>query len=133
VALNLSPGDSALLTEILPELLHMGYKLEPFGMHSFLLQGSPGDHPSDNDQSVIEMVLENIKDGASGLHKSYRERIAKTLAKKHAVKTGVKLNNDEMRVIVEQLADLSQPNIHFEGKPTFIEVKKDHLSTVFGY
>jgi len=133
LALNLSPGDSALLTEILPELLHMGYKLEPFGMHSFLLQGSPGDHPSDNDQSVIEMVLENIKDGASGLHKSYRDRIAKTLAKKHAVKTGVKLNNDEMRVIIEQLADLSQPNIHFEGKPTFIEVKKDQLSTVFGY
>jgi DNA mismatch repair protein MutL len=79
------------------------------------------------------MVLENIKDGVSGLHKSFRDRIAKTLAKKHAVKTGIKLSHDEMRVIIEQLADLSQPNIHFEGKPTFIEIKKDYLSSVFGY
>ena len=133
VALNLSPGDAALLTEIVPDLLHMGYKLEPFGQHSFLLQGSPSDHPSENDQSVIEMVLENVKDGVSGLHKSFRERIAKALAKKHAVKTGVRLSHDEMRVIVEQLAELSQSNTHFEGKPTFIEVKKDYLSTVFGF
>ena len=132
VALNLSPGDSALLTEILPDLLHMGYKLEPFGQHSFLLQGSPSDHPSENDQSVIEMILENVKDGISGLHKSFRERIARTLAKKHGVKTGVMLSADEMRVIIEQLAELSQSNTHFEGKPTFIEVKKDYLSTVFG-
>ena len=132
VALNLSPGDSALLTEILPDLLHMGYKLEPFGQHSFLLQGSPSDHPSENDQSVIEMILENVKDGISGLHKSFRERIARALAKKHGVKTGVMLSADEMRVIIEQLAELSQSNTHFEGKPTFIEVKKDYLSTVFG-
>jgi len=133
VALNLSPGDAALLAEIVPDLLHMGYKLEPFGEHSFLLQGSPSDHPSDNDQSVIEMILENVKDGVSGLHKSFRERIAKTLAKKHAVKTGVRLSHDEMRVIVEQLAELALSNTHFEGKPTFIEVKKDYLSTVFGF
>ena len=132
VALNLSPGDAALLSEIIPDLLHVGYKIEPFGQHSFLLQGSPSDHPSENDQSVIEMILENVKDGVSGLHTSFRERIAKTLAKKHAVKSGAKLSHDEMRVIVEQLADLVQSNTHFDSKPTFIEVKKDYLSNVFG-
>lgn len=132
VALNLSPGDAALLNEIMPDLLHMGYQLEPFGQNSYLLQGSPSDYNSENDQSVIEMILENVKDGVSGLHKSYRERIAKTLAKKHAIKSGSKLHSDEMRLIIEQLQELPQYTTHFEGKSIFLEVKKDYLANVFG-
>ena len=132
VALQLSPSDAQILQSILPDLLHMGYQLEPFGGNAFLLQGSPADHPSENEQSVIEMVLEDVKDGASGLHQSYKEKISKTLARKHAVKTGTKLALDEMRVMVEELQACKSSVSHFDGKPIFIEVKKEYLSEVFG-
>jgi DNA mismatch repair ATPase MutL len=97
IAIQLSPTDAQLLQSILPDLLQMGYQLEPFGNNAFLLQGSPADHPSEDNQSVIEMMLEDVKDASSTLHHSYKEKIAKTLARKHAVKAGKKLDEMEYR------------------------------------
>jgi DNA mismatch repair protein MutL len=131
IAIQLSPTDAQLLQSILPDLLHMGYQLEPFGNNAFLLQGSPADHPSENNQSVIEMVLEDVKDAASTLHQSYKEKIAKTLARKHAVKAGKKLDEMEMLDLVERLAQCSNNTTHFDGKPIYVEVKNDYLNDIF--
>ncbi len=130
--INLSASDAQLMQTILPDLLHMGYQLEPFGNNTFLLQGSPADHPTDNDQLVLEMILEDIKDASSSLHQQYRERIAKAMARKHAVKSGAVLSEEVMRDIVERLSLCLQSAIHFDGKPIFVEVKKDFLTDSFG-
>jgi DNA mismatch repair protein MutL len=110
----------------------MGYQLEPFGTNTFLLQGSPADHPTDNDQQVLEMILEDIKDATSSLHQQYRERIAKAMARKHAVKSGAILSEELMRDIVERLSLCLQAGVHFDGRPIFVEVKKDFLTDSFG-
>ncbi|MEN9950732.1 MAG: mismatch repair endonuclease MutL [Bacteroidota bacterium] len=130
--INLSAVDAQLMQSLLPDLLHMGYQLEPFGANAFLLQGAPADHPSDNDQQVLEMIMEDIKDGTASLHQQYRERMAKSLARKHAVKTGTKLAEETMRDIVERLSLCMQPTIHFDGSPMFVEVKRDFLTDNFG-
>ena len=130
-AISLSVADAQLLQHILPDLLHMGYQLEPFGNNTFLLQGSPADHPSENNQSVIEMILEDVKDAASTLHQSYKEKMAKTLARKHAVKAGKKLDEMEMLDLVERLAQCRNNTTHFDGKPIYVEVKNDYLSDIF--
>ena len=130
--IQFSPSDYQLISEILPDLLHMGYQLEPFGVHTFVLQGSPADYPTENHRSVIEMILEDVKTSTSTLHQSYKERIAKTMARKHAVKIGVKLENKLMREIVDQLSRLPNYQTHFDGKPLYVEVKKDYLNNVFG-
>ena len=130
--INLSASDAQLMQTILPDLLHMGYQLEPFGNNTFLLQGSPADHPTDNEQLVLEMILEDIKDVSYSLHQQYRERIAKAMARKHAVKSGAILTEEVMRDIVERLSLCLQSAIHFDGKPIFVEVKKDFLTDSFG-
>jgi len=131
IAIQLSPTDTQLLQSILPDLLHMGYQLEPFGNNAFLLQGSPADHPSENNQLVIEMILEDVKDAASTLHQSYKEKIAKTLARKHAVKAGKKMDEMEMLDLVERLSQCSNNSTHFDGKPIYVEVKNDYLNDIF--
>ncbi len=130
--IQFSPSDYQLINEILPDLLHMGYQLEPFGVHTFVLQGSPADYPTENHRSVIEMILEDVKTSTSTLHQSYKERIAKTMARKHAVKIGVKLENKLMLEIVDQLSRLLNYQTHFDGKPLYVEVKKDYLNNIFG-
>jgi DNA mismatch repair protein MutL len=131
IAIQLSPTAAQLLQSILPDLLQMGYQLEPFGNNAFLLQGSPADHPSENNQSVIEMIIEDVKDAASTLHHSYKEKIAKTLARKHAVKAGTKLDEMEMLDLVERLSQCKNNVTHFDGKPIYVEVKNDYLSDIF--
>lgn len=130
--IQFSASDYQLMNEILPDLLHMGYQLEPFGVHTLVLQGSPADYPTENHRSVIEMILEDVKNSTSTLHQSYKERIAKTMARKHAVKVGVKLNERLMREIIDQLSRLPNFQTHFDGKPMYVEVKKDYLNNIFG-
>ena len=130
-AMQLSPADAQLLQGILPDLLQMGYQLEPFGSHAFLLQGSPADHASENDAAVIEMILEDIKDIGSTLHRSYKERMAKTLARKHAIKAGKTLTIEEMRDLLERISCCENPIMHFDGKPLLVEVKGSFLSDTF--
>lgn len=131
IAIQLSPTDAQLLQSIVPDLLQMGYQLEPFGANAFLLQGSPADHPSENNQAVIEMIIEDVKDAASTLHTSYKEKIAKTLARKHAVKSGKKLDEMEMLDLVERLVQCKSNVTHFDGNPIYVEVKNDYLSDIF--
>ena len=130
--IQFSPSDHQLITEILPDLLHMGYQLEPFGVHTFVLQGAPADFPQENHLSVIEMILEDVKTSTSTLHQSYKERISKTMARKHAFKVGVKLEKRVMCEIIDQLSRLPNYQTHFDGKPLFVEVKKDYLNNLFG-
>ena len=130
--IQFSPADYQLINEILQDLQHMGYQLEPFGVHTFVLQGSPADYPTENHRSVIEMILEDVKTSTSTLHQSYKERIAKTMARKHAVKIGAKLENKLMHEIVDQLSRLPNYQTHFDGKPLYVEVKKDYLNNIFG-
>ncbi len=132
VAIQLSPTDAGLLQEILPDLLHLGYQLEPFGAHAFLLQGGPAGYQEENEQSLMEMILEDVKDSTSTLHKSYRAKMAKTLARRHAIKAGKKLTSEEMKDLVSQLELCNQSATHFDGRPIFVEVKKDYLIEVFG-
>ena len=132
VAIQLSPTDAGLLQEILPDLLHLGYQLEPFGAHAFLLQGGPAGYQEENEQSLMEMILEDVKDSTSTLHKSYRSKMAKTLARRHAIKAGKKLTSEEMKDLVSQLELCNQSATHFDGRPIFVEVKKDYLIEVFG-
>jgi DNA mismatch repair protein MutL len=132
VAIQLSPADAGLLQEIVPDLLNLGYQLEPFGAHAFLLPGGPAGYPEENEQLLMEMILEDVKDSTSTLHKSYRTKMAKTLARRHAIKAGKKLTSEEMKDLVSQLELCNQSAAHFDGRPIFVEVKKEYLIEVFG-
>ncbi len=131
-AITLSPSDAQLLQSLLPDLLHLGYQLELFGNNTFVVQGSPADHPTENNQAVIEMILEDVKDSTSKLHQSYKEKISKTLARKHGIRVGTKLDEKEMLELLDLLSICAQPKVHFDGKPIYVEVKNDYLSGVFG-
>ena len=131
-AIQFSPSDFQLVGSILPDLLQMGYQLEAFGINTYVLQGAPADFPSENHRSVIEMILEDVKTSTSTLHQSYKEKIAKTMARKHAIKIGSKLDTRLMRDIVDQLSRLPNYHTHFDGKPLYMEVKKEYLGSIFG-
>ena len=77
------------------------------------------------------MILEDVKDIGSTLHRSYKERMAKTLARKHAIKAGKTLTVEEMRDLLERISCCENPVMHFDGKPLLVEVKGSFLSDTF--
>jgi DNA mismatch repair protein MutL len=130
--LSLSAPDAILLTELLPDLLPLGYSIEPFGKDSFILRGTPADTRQGNERSALEEMLEQYKHFTSEIRFSRRERLIRTLARQHAVKAGAILDETEMRTLVDDLFSCKQYNVTPGGDPTFIEFKKDYVEKLFG-
>jgi len=132
VTLELSVTDAVLLKELLPDLNQLGYLLEPFGNNTFVIQGSPADITDGNEKVAVEKMLEQYKHFSSDLKFSKREKLFRSLALQQSVKAGVSLTEKEMKTLVEDLFNCATPNITPNGKPTYLEFKKDEMDKMFG-
>lgn len=132
VTLELSPQDSALLQELLPDLELLGYKIELFGKNSFIIQGAPADVAHGNEKHSIELLIEQFKHFSSELKFSKREKLIHCMARQQAIKAGQSLTDKEMKVLIEALFNCNTPSVTPNGNPVFIEFSDEHLLKMFG-
>jgi DNA mismatch repair protein MutL len=132
VTIQLQPADAVLLTELLADMQQLGYQVEPFGNHSFVIHGTPADVDSGNEQKAIEHIIEHYKNFNAEVKFSRREKLIRTLAWQQSIKSGRPLNEKEMRSVVEQLFLCAIPNTTPGGKPTYVEYSLDQLQRTFG-
>jgi DNA mismatch repair protein MutL len=130
--MDLAAADAVLLKELLPDMNHLGYLLEPFGNNTFVIQGTPADVQQGNEKVAIEKMLEQYKHFSSDLKYTKREKLLRSLALQQSIKAGVSLSDKEMRTLVEGLFNCATPNITPNGKPTYLEFKKDEMDKMFG-
>jgi DNA mismatch repair protein MutL len=126
------PADAVLLEELLPDLHHLGYLLEPFGNNTFVIQGTPADVGHGNEKAAIEKLLEQYKHFSVDLKFNKREKLLRSLALQQSIKAGISLTEKEMKQLVEDLFDCTTPNATANGKPTYLEFRQDELNKMFG-
>lgn len=119
------------MNELTDDLNLLGYLIEPFGNHAFVIQGTPADLEQGNEKMIIENLLEQYKHFSSDLKFSKREKLIRSLAWQQAIKPGTALTDKEMRVLVDDLFKCRQPNVTAGGNPTYIEFKRDYLEQLF--
>ena len=132
ITIDLAMADAVLLNELLPDLQHLGYNIEPFGNNTFVLQGTPADIAEGNEKAAIEKMLEQYKHFSNDLKYSKREKLIRSLALQQAIKPGTHLTEKEIKNLVEDLFNCTTPNVTANGKPTYLEFKKDELNKMFG-
>lgn len=130
--LELSASDAELMHELLPDLKVIGYLIEPFGNHTFVIQGTPADILEGNEKMAIEMLIEQYKYFSNEVKFSKREKLVRCIARQQAIKSGKVLSQKEMSVLVEGLFACQIPNITPNGNPTYLEFKEDYLERMFG-
>jgi DNA mismatch repair protein MutL len=130
--IELNAADAVLLKELLPDMNHLGYQLEPFGNNTFVIQGTPADVNQGNEKTAIEKMLEQYKHFSNDLKYSRREKLLRSLALQQSIKAGSSLTEKEMKVLIEELFNCAVPNSTANGKPTYLEFKKDELDKLFG-
>ena len=130
--IELNPQDAVLLTEVLPELQQMGYSIEPFGKHTFLIQGTPADLKAGNEKRVVEKIIEQYKNFTPELKLSNREMLIRSVCWQQALKTGTPLSEKEMQGLISDLFKCRQPNSTPNGKPTYTDFKRESLEKIFG-
>jgi DNA mismatch repair protein MutL len=130
--LQLSPPDAILLQELAPDLLILGYQIEPFGKDSLIVQGTPADTGQGNEKAILELLLEQFKHFSSDMKFSRREKLIRSMARQQAVKAGKSLEDSEMKTLIEELFATQQPNVTPGGDPTYIEFRKEYVEKLFG-
>lgn len=129
--LELAPADAVLLEELLPDLARLGYLLESFGAHTYVIQGTPGDVEYGQEKQTIENLIEQYKHFTSDVKFSKREKLVRTLTRQRAIRKGSLLTEKEMRHLLSDLFSCTMPNTTVDGEPTFIEFKNDYLEKMF--
>lgn len=129
--LQLLPADAALISEMLPDLQVLGYDMEPFGNHTFVVRGTPADIQSGNEQASIEGLLEQFKHFSTELKVSKREQLTRSMARNNAIPAGKVLGTREMQNIIDELFACSMPNVSPGGKYTYISFKLADITRMF--
>ena len=131
ITFDVSPADAVLLQELLPELALLGYEIESFGQHSFVVQGTPADITAGQEKHIIESLLDQFKHFSSELKFSKREKLMRSMAQQQAIKAGKILSVEEMHHLLQELLNCKTPNVTVNGQPTYIEFKADYLQQLF--
>lgn len=131
-AIELAAADAVLLTELIADLNILGYQVEPFGNNSFVIQGSPADVPDGNEKDCLEKILEQYKHFNMDMSFSKREKLLRSMAWQQSIKPGTTLSDKEMEALVEDLFNCNISNTTPNGKPVFLEFKKNELDKMFG-
>lgn len=131
-AIELAPADAVLLTELLPDLRILGYQVEPFGNHTFIIQGSPADVPDGNEKDSLEKLLEQYKHFNMDMSFSKREKLLRSMSWQQAIKAGHFLTEKEIENLVQDLFNCKISNTTPNGKPVFLEFKKEEMDKMFG-
>jgi DNA mismatch repair protein MutL len=132
IALHLSPQDSTLLEELIPDLLKLGYTIEPFGKESFVVRGTPIDVSDSDISSAIELLLEQVKHYPTDAAGSKREKLIRSLAKQRSVKTGQILTEQELLNLVDDLFSCPDPKHTPGGRVNYIDIGQEELLSRFG-
>jgi DNA mismatch repair protein MutL len=131
-SIEFTATDAVLLQELLPDLHLLGYLIEPFGKNAFVIQGTPADVNTGNEKIAIEKMLEQFKYFSNDLKYTKREKLIRSLCMQQSIKAGIHLGTAEMKNLITDLFACTTPNITANGKPTYLEFKKDELSRMFG-
>lgn len=114
--IELNPADSALLLNILPDLLSLGFDIREFGKNTFIINGTPGVLDVSSPELIIEKLLEEYKNSPVNARLKAKEQIALSLAKASALDYGTDLKQTEIDHLIDNLFACATPNFSPDGK-----------------
>lgn len=129
--ISFSPSDFELIKNIMPQLREMGFDVDEFGRSELIINGIPLALEASSLNSVFEKLLEDQKD-FKGLDKDeHTQRIAQIMAKVSAIKIGKKMEQQEMRHLIDELFACSSPYVSLNGKAVIINLNLEDIDKSF--
>ncbi len=114
--LQFNAEDALIVEELIPELKIFGLEVESKGDNGFVVKGIPVDMKNVNVKVLLDGILEGYKTSELDLESDIKDRIARSMARQSAIKSGEALTSDEMDELVGQLFTCQVPNYSPDGK-----------------
>jgi DNA mismatch repair protein MutL len=129
---QMSPGDAALVKQLLPVLEAMGFALKIFGANTIIVDGIPIDVNAKYETHILQDIIGLYKEDEHAVKLEPRERLAKSYSCKAAIRWGDPMNEREMRSLVGQLFATAVPFVCPHGRPVLIKLSLAELDRRFG-
>ncbi len=129
---ELPPASARLVAEQLPLLEHLGFQVEPFGQHAFLVRSLPALLSSMDPAAALRTLVEDFEEDETPLQAEVEARIIARVCKRAAVKAGQVLSPEEQAALLSGLEACQSPRTCPHGRPTMIHLSVDLLERQFG-
>jgi DNA mismatch repair protein MutL len=130
-SIELSPNDFTLLMEMEEEIKSLGFVYNIFGKNTIVVNGIPADIPNANEKNLFESLIEQYKQNQSELKLEKKENLARSLAKRSAIRPGTKLTLTEMNSLIDQLFACKMPTYAPNGNLTLVLLSMDKIASMF--
>ena len=132
VSVNLPPSSARLLSEQLPLLDRLGFRVEPFGPGAFIVRALPLLLTGVDPASALLVVVEDFEEDETPLQAEIEARLISRVCKRAAVKAGKTLSLEEQHALLSDLEACKSPRTCPHGRPTMIHLSVDLLERQFG-
>lgn len=129
--ITLNPADFSLVMELAPEFRALGFVFNIFGKTAIIINGIPADIAGNDGKDLFEGLVEQFKRNQAELSIGKGENMARSMAKRTAIKPGQQLSNTEMRTIIDQLFACSNPNYSPHGQVIFYILSLEKIADFF--
>lgn len=130
--LTLNRREALLLTEHYKSFGQSGWEIEPFGGESFVVRAIPATLVNKRWELILrDMIDELVNHSVSRRLLVQQDHVTITNACKMAVKAGDPLTVEEMKSLLEQLADTENPYLCPHGRPIVVTISFKELDKQF--
>ena len=129
--MQLNPSDYALWQDIKEEVEALGFNIEDFGGNTVVINGYPTDLKDQGEKLLFEGLLEQYKIFSSELSLPKKERIARSFARRSAIKAGSGVQKEEMHALIDSLFGCETPKYSPDGQLTFFILDLNKIGQFF--
>ncbi len=120
--------DALILIEMLEDTKQLGFDIEHFGQNTFVIRSKPIAMANTTVDKLLQDIVEQAKYNAPDFKTHKTEKMAQTLAKHTAIKTGTTLTQTEMTTIVDELFACQIPYFSPDGKTIITTIDLQELN-----
>ncbi len=132
ILFQLPPQTAHLMSESLPVLEKLGFKVEEFGTAAFRILSIPAFFKNSDPLAAVRCVVEDFEEDEAPLANEKENRLAARICKRMAVKGGQILSVEEQKKLIQDLETCQSPRTCPHGRPTMIHLSVDLLERQFG-
>lgn len=122
-----SPALTHIAETQIEALQTIGFDIHPFGNNTFVIHGIPAGTEDYDVMKLLEEVLETFRENEQQFQLKPLENIARSLAKRAAIRPGKNMDVREMQALADELFGCEQSAFTPEGKPVYINFPIDEI------
>ncbi len=129
--IKLSASQNVIMESIVDEINALGFDLSFLGDCSWSINGLPSVLNDINPVEIMQQMIENVTETGEDISSGIHEKVALTMARSAAIKSGQPLTQADMEHLLSDLFKLATPNYTPDGKLVVNIIPIDDISAKF--